>query len=69
LIEIVVVGNSRGQDKVFTDEVKKISNRPIIVPNDFIIFSNFARLSFGETHRQQHKLKTFTDTVLIALYF
>jgi hypothetical protein len=46
LIEIVVVGNCRGQARVFIDGANKISNRPIIVPDDFIMLSKFARLSF-----------------------
>ena len=46
MIEIVAVGNSRGQAKVFPDEANKINNRPIIVPNEFIMFFNFARPAF-----------------------
>jgi len=46
LIEIVAVGNSRGQARVFPDEANKINKRPIIVPNEFIMFFNFARPSF-----------------------
>ncbi len=46
MIEIVADGNSRGQAEVFPDERNKINNRPIIVPNEFTMFFNFARPSF-----------------------